>query len=240
MPDPPTRDATVELPTEATPVRVALVDDQPMLRLGYRLFLQARSELEVVGEAEDGRAALELAKAHHPDVMLMDVQMPGWDGIRATAAIVNAYPQIRVLILTTFNVDDYILDALRAGASGFVLKDADPDELVAAIMAVAAGDAIISPAATRRLLDVVLPQLQPRPQGTQPPRSAAESVLTSRELEVLRSVAQGLSNREIAGQLHLSEGTVKVHIGHLLNKLDLRDRVQAVVYAYESGLITPS
>jgi DNA-binding NarL/FixJ family response regulator len=240
MPDPPPGDLTVELPIEAPPIRVALVDDQPMLRLGYRLFLQARSDLEIVGEAEDGRAALELAKTQHPDVILMDVQMPGWDGITATKAIVNAYPQIRVLILTTFNVDDYILDALRAGASGFVLKDADPDELVAAIKAVAAGDAIISPAATRRLLDTVLPQLQTHPQHTRPPHSPAETVLTSRELEVFRAVAQGLSNREIAGQLHLSEGTVKVHVGRLLQKLELRDRVQAVVYAYESGLITPS
>jgi DNA-binding NarL/FixJ family response regulator len=240
MPDSPAGDVTVEPPAEAAPIRVALVDDQPMLRLGYRMFLQARPELEIVGEAEDGRAALDLAKVQHPDVMLMDVQMPGWDGITATEAIVKAYPQIRVLILTTFNIDDYILDALRAGASGFVLKDADPDELVAAIKAVAAGDAIISPAATRRLLDTVLPQLQLRTKHTQPPHSSAETVLTNGELEVLRAVAQGLSNREIAGQLHLSEGTVKVHVGRLLNKLDLRDRVQAVVYAYESGLITPS
>jgi DNA-binding NarL/FixJ family response regulator len=228
MPDPAAGDVRLEPPTEAAPIRIALVDDQPMLRLGYRMFLEARPELEVVGEAEDGRAALDLAKAQRPDVILMDVQMPGWDGITATEAIVKAYPEIRVLVLTTFNIDDY------------VLKDADPDELVAAIQAVAAGDAIISPAATRQLLDTILPQLQSRSQAIQPPRSPAEAVLTSRELEVLRAVAQGLSNREIAAQLYLSEGTVKVHVGRLLNKLDLRDRVQAVVYAYESGLITPS
>lgn len=227
-------------------IRVALADDQPLLRQGFRMFLQASPGVEVVGEVGDGRSALELAAVERPDVMLMDVRMPGWDGITATEAIVKAYPDVRVLILTTFDLDDYVYAALHAGASGFLLKDASPDELISAVRAVAAGDAVISPAATRRLLQSVLPVLPRRPENETDTdetdgagRRGAEQALTPREREVLHAVARGLSNREIAAELFLSEGTVKIHVGRILGKLGLRDRVQAVVYAYETGFVDP-
>lgn len=221
--------------------RILLVDDQALLRMGFRLVLEAEDGLEVVGEAGDGRAAIEQVAALHPDVVLMDVRMPGINGIDATERIVAAHPTTRVLILTTFDLDEYAFAALRAGASGFLLKDARPAELVAAVRAVASGDAVVSPRVTRRMLELFSGQLPaagaaPQPPGTDP--RLAE--LTPRELEVLRSVADGLSNAEVAERLFLSEATVKTHVGRVLAKLGVRDRVQAVVVAYETGLVRTS
>jgi len=221
-------------------IRVLLVDDQPLLRTGFRLILEAEPDVTVVGEAGDGATATEQARALLPDVVLMDIRMPGVDGIEATRQIVrNAAPGAhvpRVLVLTTFDLDEYIVEALRAGASGFLLKDVPPDDLVQAIRVVAAGDAIVAPSVTRRLLDKFaarLPSVHPAPT---PPRLDR---LTERELEVLRLIARGMSNAEIAAELVVSETTVKTHVGNVLTKLGLRDRVQAVVLAYETGLITP-
>jgi len=217
-------------------IRVLLVDDQSLLRLGFRLILEAEADIEVVGEAGDGAAGVRMALRTSPDVVLMDVRMPGVDGIAATAQITRAAPGPRVLILTTFDLDEYVLSGLRAGASGFLLKDAPPDQLLAAIRAVAAGDAVLAPSATRRLLDRYGSRL-PDP-AAQPARDPLAE-LTDREREVFLLVAEGLSNRELAGRLFLSEGTVKVHVGRVLAKLDLRDRVHLVVLAYESGLVRP-
>ncbi|MDT0165224.1 response regulator transcription factor [Actinotalea sp. AC32] len=216
-------------------VRVLLVDDQALLRMGFALVLDAEDDLEVVGEAGDGATAVTQVAALRPDVVLMDVRMPGMNGIEATRRVVEAHPGTRVLILTTFDLDEYAFAALRAGASGFLLKDARPAELVAAIRAVASGDAVVSPRVTRRMLEMFadhLPTGPVTPSGLDP-RLAA---LTPRELEVLRAVAEGLSNGEIAERLVLSEATVKTHVGRILHKLDVRDRVQAVVLAYETGL----
>ncbi|WP_250448284.1 response regulator transcription factor [Actinotalea sp. C106] len=217
---------------------VLLVDDQALLRMGFRLVLEAEADLTVVGEASDGRAAVEQVAALRPEVVLMDVRMPGTNGIDATTQIVAEHPRTKVLILTTFDVDEYAFAALRAGASGFLLKDARPAELVAAIRSVASGDAVVSPRVTRRMLEMFAGHL-PTPQDGPPtdldPRLAE---LTPRELEVLRTVAQGLSNAEIATRLFLSEATVKTHVGRILAKLEVRDRVQAVVLAYETGLVT--
>ncbi|MBO1751952.1 response regulator transcription factor [Actinotalea sp. BY-33] len=217
---------------------VLLVDDQALLRMGFRLVLEAEDDLTVVGEASDGQAAIEQVAALRPDVVLMDVRMPGTNGIDATAQIVAEHPRTKVLILTTFDVDEYAFAALRAGASGFLLKDARPAELVTAIRSVASGDAVVSPRVTRRMLEMFAGRL-PTPQDGPPtdldPRLAE---LTPRELEVLRTVAQGLSNAEIAARLFLSEATVKTHVGRILAKLEVRDRVQAVVLAYETGLVT--
>lgn len=218
-------------------IRVLLVDDQALLRMGFRLVLDAEPDLEVVGEAGDGRTALEQTRALGPDVVLMDVRMPGMNGIEATERIIAEHPDTRVLILTTFDLDEYAFAALRAGASGFLLKDAKPAELAAAIRSVASGDAVVSPRVTRRMLEMFAPSLpagaeQPPP-GTDP-RLAA---LTTRELEVLRAVAEALSNAEIAARLFLSEATVKTHVGRILAKLGVRDRVQAVVLCYEAGLV---
>jgi DNA-binding NarL/FixJ family response regulator len=212
-------------------IRVLIVDDQEMIRAGFRMILEAQPDIEVVGEAGDGLQALAQAARSDPDVVLMDVRMPRMDGVEATRRLVGR----KVLILTTFNVDDLVVDALRAGASGFLLKDAPPDELIRAVRVVAAGDALLAPAVTRRLLDAVIPRLA----ADTPARRRALEGLTERETEVLRLVARGLSNAEIAERLFVSETTVKTHVSHLLSKLELRDRVQAVVLAYEAGLVAP-
>ena len=217
-------------------IRVLLVDDQSLLRMGFRLILEAEPDLEVVGEAADGATGVSMASSLHPDVVLMDVRMPGMDGIQATAAI-TASRSSKVLILTTYDLDQYVFAGLKAGASGFLLKDAPPDELTSAIRTVAAGEAVLAPTATRRLIDQFA-ALLPDP-GRQDDRDAVLSKLTDRERTVFAQLATGRSNREIATELHLSEGTVKIHVGRILTKLGLRDRVQAVVLAYESGLITP-
>jgi DNA-binding NarL/FixJ family response regulator len=217
-------------------IRVLLVDDQSLLRMGFRLILEAEPDLEVVGEAADGATGVSMASSLHPDVVLMDVRMPGMDGIQATAAI-TASRSSKVLILTTYDLDQYVFAGLKAGASGFLLKDAPPEELTSAIRTVAAGEAVLAPTATRRLIDQFAPLL-PDP-GRQDDRDTVLSKLTDRERTVFAQLATGRSNREIATELHLSEGTVKIHVGRVLTKLGLRDRVQAVVLAYESGLITP-
>jgi DNA-binding NarL/FixJ family response regulator len=217
-------------------IRVLLVDDQSLLRMGFRLILEAEPNIEVAGEAGDGATGVSMASALHPDVVLMDVRMPGLDGIAATASITAAGAS-RVLILTTFDLDQYVFAGLKAGASGFLLKDAPPAELLSAVRTVAAGDAVLAPSATRRLIDQFAPLL-PDP-GRQHDQDVLLSQLTDRERTVFAQLAAGRSNREIAAALHLSEGTVKIHVGRILAKLDLRDRIQAVVLAYESGLITP-
>ena len=218
-------------------IRVLLVEDQSLLRMGFRLILEAEPGIEVAGEAADGATGVSMAAALHPDVVLMDVRMPGMDGIAATASIAAADPAVKILILTTFDLDEYVIAGLKAGASGFLLKDTPPAELLTAIRTVAAGDAVLAPSATRRLIDQFTPLL-PDP-GRQHDRDALVSTLTDREQAVFGQLAAGRSNREIATELHLAEGTVKVHVGRILAKLGLRDRVQAVVFAYESGLITP-
>ncbi|MCU1655773.1 MAG: two component transcriptional regulator, LuxR family [Pseudonocardiales bacterium] len=218
-------------------IRVLLVDDQSLLRMGFRLILDAEPDIEVVGEAGDGATGVGMAGALHPDVVLMDVRMPSMDGIQATGAIVAGGSATKVLILTTFDLDQYVFAGLQAGASGFLLKDAPPAELLAAIRTVAGGEAVLAPTATRRLIDQFVP-LMPDP-NQRSPREDVLDELTDRERSVFGLLAAGRSNREIATELHVSEGTVKIHVGRILAKLDLRDRVQAVVLAYESGLITP-
>jgi DNA-binding NarL/FixJ family response regulator len=217
---------------------VLLVDDHALIRMGFRLVIEAEADVEVVGEAGDGAAAVSMAAALTPDVVLMDIRMPGRDGIEATREIVASDPRSKVLILTTFDLDEYVYAGLRAGASGFLLKDTPPAELVAAIRTIAAGDAVLAPGATRKLIHRFASQ--PEPADRQDPRAAqVRQALTGREQEVFALIAAGLSNREIAGQLYLSEGTVKIHVGRILAKLGLRDRVQAVVLAYESKLAIP-
>ena len=218
-------------------IRVLLVDDQSLLRMGFRMILEAESDIEVVGDAADGASGISMAAVLHPDVVLMDVRMPSMDGIQATASIVKADPDSKVLILTTFDLDEYVFTGLKAGASGFLLKDTPPAELLTAIRIVAGGEAVLAPTATRRLIDQFFPLL-PDP-GRQQDRDTVLAKLTDRERTVFTELAAGRSNREIASSLHLSEGTVKIHVGRILAKLGLRDRVQAVVLAYESGLITP-
>ncbi|MEA2370965.1 MAG: hypothetical protein QOH12_1359 [Solirubrobacteraceae bacterium] len=213
-------------------LRVVIADDQPMMRAGFRAVLEATGDITVVAEAANGAEAVRLADEHAPDVILMDIRMPVMDGIEATRRL----PRHRVLILTTFGLDEYIIDALRAGASGFLLKDAPTAEVVAAVRAVAAGDAVLSATVTRQLLDQVGRRL-PAAVSRVPENLAG---LTDREREVLRLLAAGLSNAEVAGALVVSEATVKTHVSHLLGKLGLRDRVQAVIYAYETGLISPA
>ena len=222
-------------------ISVLLVDDHSLIRMGFRLVLDAEEDIEVVGEAADGAAAVAMCSALRPDVVLMDVRMPGHDGIEATRDIVAAGLPCKVLILTTFDLDDYVYAGLRAGASGFLLKDTQPADLVAAIRTIAAGDAVLAPAATSRLV---------RQFAATPPSAHASAdlgdagarirkTLTGREQDVFSRIAAGMSNSEIAASLFLSEGTVKIHVGRILAKLALRDRVQAVVLAYESRLITP-
>jgi DNA-binding NarL/FixJ family response regulator len=222
-------------------IRVLLADDQELLRAGFRMVLDAQEGIEVVGEAGDGDEAVVLSGRLGPDVVLMDVRMPGVDGLEATRRLVAAGARARVLILTTFDLDEYAFSALRLGASGFLLKDVPPDQLTHAIRAVAAGDAVVAPRVTRRLLDAFAHRL-PNDAGT-PPRAAADhprlQELTAREREVLLEVATGRTNAEIAARLVLSEATVKTHVGRILAKLDLRDRVQAVILAYEVGLMRP-
>ena len=218
-------------------IGVLLVDDQSLLRAGFRMILEAEDDITVVGEAGDGAAGIAMTAALRPDVVLMDVRMPGTDGIEATTAITAAGGPAKVLILTTYDLDQYVYAGLRAGASGFLLKDAPPADLLAAIRTVAGGEAVLAPSTTRRLIDRFVPLL-PDPERTTR-RDSLLSALTDREQDVFRLIARGQSNREIAAELYLSESTVKIHVGHILAKLGLRDRVQAVVQAYESGLITP-
>jgi DNA-binding NarL/FixJ family response regulator len=216
-------------------IRVLIADDQSLVRTGFKMILDAESDIEVVGEAGDGAAALTMARALRPDVILMDVRMPGTDGITATGQITAELPGIRILILTTFDLDDYVHAGLRAGASGFLLKDVPAPDLTAAIRTVAAGDAVLSPSTTRRLIERFVPLL-PAPAAA---TTDSLATLTNREREVFALVAQGRSNREIADTLFLSEGTVKIHVSRLLGKLGLRDRVHAVILAYESGIRVP-
>ncbi|WP_436889902.1 response regulator [Nocardiopsis dassonvillei] len=221
------------------PVSVLLVDDQPLVRAGFRMILEAAPDLSVVGEASDGREAVEAARRLLPDVVLMDVRMPGMDGVEATRRIVErsrALDQaVRVLVLTTFDLDEYAVGTLRAGAHGFLLKDSPPEELVAAVETVASGGAVVTPQVLERLLARFAPLL-PDVEGA---GETAADPLTEREREVLRLVARGWSNSEIAAHLVVGESTVKSHVGRILTKLGLRDRVQAVVHAYESGLVRP-
>jgi DNA-binding NarL/FixJ family response regulator len=212
-------------------LRLLIADDQPLMRAGFRAVLEATGDMEVVAEAADGEQAVALARRLAPDVVLMDIRMPLLDGIEATRRLVGH----RVLILTTFGLDDYIIEALRAGASGFILKDVPTEELVRAVRVIAAGDALLSPVVTRRLLDRVGRRLPASP--TTAPGAFAE--LTEREREVFELLARGLSNAEIAELLTVGDATVKTHVSNVLMKLGLRDRVQAVVLAYESGLIAP-
>ncbi|HXV95343.1 MAG TPA: response regulator transcription factor [Gaiellaceae bacterium] len=215
-------------------VRVLLADDQRLVRAGFRMILKAEPDIEVVGEAEDGAAAVEAARRLHSDVVLMDIRMPKVDGLEATRPIVSGpEPRPHVLVLTTFDLDEYVYEALRAGAGGFLLKDAPEDQLVAAIRAAADGGAMFSPSVTGRLIE----EFSRRAGRREPPPGLGE--LTHRELEVLRLIACGLSNAEIAAELVVSEHTAKTHVAHILAKLALRDRVQAVVVAYESGLVEP-
>ena len=214
--------------------RVLLCDDQALVRSGFRLILEGREDIEVAGEAEDGREAIELARRLDPDVIVMDVRMPNLDGVEATRRLVAGGSRARILILTTFDLDEYVYEAIRAGASGFLLKDVQPAQLVDAIRVVAAGEALLAPSVTRRLLDRFAHTL---PGEEKPPPELAS--LTERELEVLKLLAGGLSNSELAERLFLSETTVKSHISSVLRKLGLRDRVQAVVLAYEAGLVRP-
>jgi DNA-binding NarL/FixJ family response regulator len=217
-------------------VRVLIADDQAMVRAGFRLILKPHEDIEVVGEVADGRAAVEAARTLHPDVVLMDIRMPGLDGLEATRQLLasTASNRVRVLILTTFDLDSYVYEALRAGASGFLLKDAPAEQLVAGIRTVASGDALLAPSITRRLIEGFI---------RRPPAHRAEGEalgeLTPREREVLQLLGQGLSNAELAQELFVSEATIKTHVARIFSKLGLRDRVHAVVFAYETGLVQP-
>jgi len=216
-------------------IRVLIADDQALVRGGFRLILEAQKDIEVVGEAEDGNDAL--AKAHElrPDVVLMDIRMPKMDGLEATRRLLSGDGDSRVLVLTTLDADEYVYEAMKAGASGFLLKDVRPEQFADAVRVVASGDAMLAPVITRRLIEDFVRRPPP---GSGPPAELAE--LSERELEVLKLIAQGLSNAEIAAALFLSEATVKTHVTHILTKLRLRDRVQAVVLSYECGLVQPA
>nr|WSX50547.1 response regulator transcription factor [Streptomyces sp. NBC_00974] len=223
----------MSFPTSSS-IRVMLVDDQVLLRTGFRMVLAAQPDMEVVAEAGDGLEALEVLRATKVDVVLMDVRMPRLDGVEATRRICELDEHPHVIILTTFDLDEYAFSGLKAGASGFMLKDVPPGELLAAIRSVHSGDAVVAPSTTRRLLDRFAPML---PASSSEPRNKDVERLTEREREVMMLVAQGLSNGEIAARLVLSEATVKTHVGRILTKLHLRDRVQVVVLAYETGLV---
>ena len=218
----------------ADPITVVIADDQQLVRRGFRVMLESEPDITVLAEAGDGREAVELVRQHGPTVALLDIRMPVLDGLQAARQVMDLRPSTKVLILTTFDADDYVYAALRAGASGFLLKDAPADQLVTAVRCLAAGDALIDPAITRRLISRFT--LASRPPDGIP---AQLRLLTARELEVLRLVARGLSNLEIARELVVEENTVKTHVSRILTKLNLRDRVQAVVLAYETGFITP-
>jgi DNA-binding NarL/FixJ family response regulator len=220
-------------------IRVLLVDDQPLLRMGFRLILEGEDDLRIVGEASNGAEAVRQVRELDPDVVLMDVRMPVLDGIEATRAITESGACSRIIILTTFDVDEYAFAGLQAGASAFLLKDAAPSELINAVRLVASGDAVVAPRITQRLLETyVRGANKPAPAATAPDPLLAD--LTPRETEMLQAMAEGLSNAEIAHRYFLSEATVKTHVRRILTKLHLRDRVQAVVYAYETGLVVPS
>jgi DNA-binding NarL/FixJ family response regulator len=214
-------------------IRIAIVDDQALVRSGFRMILEAQEDFDVVGEAENGREAVDFVLSSSVDVVLMDVRMPELDGIEATARIIREKPDTQVLVLTTFDLDEYVARALRAGASGFLLKDVRPAQLVDAIRVVAGGDALLAPTITRRLLDRFAASLDAGP-------SPELGALTDRELEILKLVAEGMSNAEIADRLFLGESTVKTHVSAVLRKLGVRDRVQAVIAAYDAGLVRPS
>ena len=214
--------------------RVLLADDQALVRVGLRKILETEPDVEVVAEAGDGEDAVHEARLHRPDVVLMDIRMPVLDGIEATRRILSTLPATRILVLTTFGLDTYVFDALRAGASGFMLKDAPPEELVAAVRIVASGDALLAPAVTRGVIE----EFARRPAAAPAPSPALDE-LTPREREVLELLARGLSNPEICERLVVSEATAKTHVARILQKLGLRDRVQAVIYAYENAVVTP-
>ncbi|WP_458780306.1 response regulator [Arthrobacter sp. D3-16] len=220
-------------------ITVLLVDDQPLLRMGFRLILEGEDDLRIVGEASNGAEAVRQVRELNPDVVLMDVRMPVLDGIGATRAITESGACCRIIILTTFDVDEYAFSGLQAGASAFLLKDAAPSELINAVRVVASGDAVVAPRITQRLLETyVRGAAKPVPSAPSPDPLLAD--LTPRETEMLQAMAEGLSNAEIAHRYFLSEATVKTHVRRILTKLHLRDRVQAVVYAYETGLVVPS
>ncbi|ABK05509.1 DNA-binding NarL/FixJ family response regulator [Arthrobacter sp. PvP102] len=242
-----------------TPIKVLLVDDQPLLRMGFRLILEGEDDLRIVGEASDGAEAIRQVREVDPDVVLMDVRMPVLDGIEATRAVTSSGSHAKVIILTTFDLDEYAFAGLQAGASAFLLKDVAPSELVSAVRVVASGDAVVAPRVTRRLLEAYVregnpPAVNGQRAGTSAPaagrgrhslgeeqqRDPLLEALTPREMEMLEAMAEGLSNAEIAHRFFLSEATVKTHVRRILAKLHLRDRVQAVVYAYETGLVVPS
>jgi DNA-binding NarL/FixJ family response regulator len=218
------------------PIRVLLVDDQVLLRAGFRMILEAQPDIEVVGEAGDGLQAVDAARRLKPDLVLMDIRMPGLDGIEATRRLAGAgvESRVKVVILTTYDLDEYVFDALAAGASGFLLKHVPPEELVRGVRAAAAGDALLAPSVTRRLIEEFAKRRAPARW-----KSTDVESLTEREREVLRLLARGRSNQEIAAELHVGEATIKTHVAHVLDKLDLRDRVQAVIFAYELGLVQP-
>lgn len=216
-------------------IRVGVVDDQTLVRTGFSMILETEADLEVAFEAGDGREAVECARRHRPDVMLMDIRMPELDGIEATRLITTELPDgPRILMLTTFDLDEYVYDAIRAGASGFLLKDTPPDELIAAVRVLAAGEALLAPSVTRRLIEEFVAGAHDYVSNP------ALEQLTERETEVLRLMARGLSNAEIAARLFLGETTIKTHVSRVLMKLDVRDRVQAVVAAYDAGLVRPN
>lgn len=215
-------------------ISVAIVDDQPLIRAGLRMIVESQPDMSVAGEGGDGASAVELARTALPDVMLMDIRMPGTGGIDAIAEVLSASPDTRIVMLTTFDVDHYVYDSLRAGASGFQLKDVTPEQLIAGIRTVATGDMLMAPTVTRRLVEQYVRR---PPRGTDGDRGLSR--LTERERSVLAEIAHGLSNAEIGARLHVSEGTVKTHVSRLLAKLGLRDRVQAVIAAYELGFVQP-
>ena len=228
----------MSMPPPPAPVRVLIADDQSLIRLGFRMVLDAADGIEVVGEASDGAEAIAATERLRPDVVLMDVRMPGVDGITATARIARDHPEVRVLVLTTFDLDEYAFGALRAGAGGFLLKDAGREELVAAVRAVAAGEATLAPRIVRRMIELVTASSGVDPAASPETAARAHDVLTAREREVLDAMARGLTNSEIADELYLGESTVKTHVGRILAKLPARDRVHAVLIAH--GLAEPS